>query len=581
MTARELIRWQKQLEIFPDDAATTLGQLMLRLAPTLEAFTLPRDAEQGDVDGFDGIARRGSYERLLPSEWLLRESLPLEFLRRATQAEHSFFQFARRESGPTRSSLALFDAGPDQLGACRLAQLALLLLLAHHAERRGETLNWQHLHRFDQPPVHTLDEHSVRTFLDGRTARRSLPSDLHAWQQRFADHDLWLVGARRLLSEANPAATAISIPESVALEARQLEIRFSALGRPVRERTLQLPEPEQATRLLRNPFEIQRAAPISRPAPARRSNLILNPTGSRLYYLNEGGELIALAVPSSASAHSGTARTYQADSASKIIGVAGLSGKQHWLCVNGGTLTLRSNRDSPLVAQCQSNLGQWPPELWPLMWFPEQRMATFVAPDRSLWRVDFGTGRAHAVAEGVRAVLIGHGAPLVAVDSLLEDGEAGLPRVLAVEPFKVRALVHGTRPWRSVFLGASQHSLHWQLGFEEDPGRLRILVAPVGKGVDHQSFPESVLYPPKGETVVAVHTNQDGQLGFVSLDPSRRTFRIFTRNTERHVFTASSPIAEVVSAGRSGALGFVTAEGELGVVERSGQHRLQRQLAAV
>src|SRR4051812_42507448 len=155
VTGRPLRRWRKQLEIFPEDVASTLGPLMQRLEPALSAFSLPHDAEQGEVDGFNGISRRGSYERLLHSEWLLRESVPLEFLRRATQVEHSFFQIARREPSPTRASLMLFEAGPDQLGACRIAQLALLLLFAHHAELRGESLNWQHLHRMDDPPLHT------------------------------------------------------------------------------------------------------------------------------------------------------------------------------------------------------------------------------------------------------------------------------------------------------------------------------------------------------------------------------------------------------------------------------------------
>jgi hypothetical protein len=580
--ARALVRWQKQLSLFPEEVAATLGELMHRLAPALDALTLPRDSAQGEVDGFDGIARRGSYERLLPSEWLLRESVPLEFLRRASQAEHSFFQLARRESTPTRASLALFDAGPDQLGACRLAQLALLLLLSQQAELRGETLNWQHLHHVDQPPLHTLDEHSVRAFLDGRTARRCTHDDLQDWRARFPDHERWLIGSRRLLGTldaARAASTTISIHERVAADAAELEVRFSAPGKPPCERTLQLPEPDRAARLLRNPFELEPAPHANAPAPRPRSNLVLNPSGTRLYYLNERGQLVALAVPNSASAHAGTARTYQSDNAGSIIGVAGQSGRQHWLCTRNSTLTLRSNGKEPaLVARCSSTLVDQPPALWPMAWF-STRTAVFVAPDRSLWRADFGTGRAHVIGEGVRAFLLRRGEPFVALDSALEHGDPSLPCVLALDSFKEHVVMRGSRPWRSVFLDAGNAD-QWLLGFEEEPGRLRIQARKAGETGDVAALRESVLYPPAGQTVVAVDSGLDGMLGFVSLSENRRRFSSFTRNNERKLFDASSAVADVVSAGDSGAFAFVTIEGELGVLQRSGKHCLQRQLAS-
>jgi hypothetical protein len=580
MTARTLVRWQKQLALFPEDVQSTLGELMHRLAAPLEALTRPRDAAQGEVDGFDGITRRGSYERLLPSEWSLRESAPLEFLRRASQAEHSFFQLARREAAPTRKSLALFESGPDQLGACRLAQLALLLLLVHQSEQRGDTLNFQHLHRIEQPPLHTLDEHSVHAFLGGRTARRTTPSDLHDWRVRFPHHEQWLIGSRRLLGAVDTLNLAISIHERLAPDAQQLEVRFCAPGQPARERTLELPAPDQATRLLRNPFEVVRAPAAITPVPARRSNLLLSPNGARLYYLNQREQLVALAVPNSASAHAGTARTYQSDNAGRIIGVSGSNGTQHWLCARGSTITLRSNnaKEPALVAECASAFEPEQAELWPLIYF-STRTAAFVAPDRSLWRADFGTGRAHVIAQGVRALLRWHGSPLVAVDSALEHGDPSLPCVLEIAPFGDRAVVRGTRPWHSVFLGANGAD-QWLLGLEDEPGKLRIqarrspnigLAAPIS---------ENTLHPPKGETVVAVHCTDVGSLGFVSLDQHRRRFSTFTRNQERKLFYASSAISEVVSAGDSGAFAFVTVEGELGVIERSGRHRLQRQVPA-
>lgn len=577
MSARTLLRWRKQLDLFPEDVAATLGELMHRLAAPLAAISTSRDAEQGDVDGFDGVARRGSYERLLPSEWLLRETLPLEFLRRAAQVEHSFFRLAHRHAAPTHASLVLFDAGPDQLGACRLAQLALLLLLANQAELRGQTLNWQHLHRIDEPPLHTLDEHSVRVFLEGRTPRRSTPDDLHEWRQRFPDHEQWWIGSRRLLGASQAAGPAISIHETLAVETAQLEVRFSAPGKPGRERLLDLPPPEQAARLLRNPFEIERKPAPNTLASTLRSNLLLNPSGSRLYYLNERGQLVALAVPNSASAHAGTARTYQSNNAGTIIGVTGSSGSQHWLCARGSTITLRSNRkEPPLIAQCASPVPEGPPSLWPLLLFAT-RTAAFVAPDRSLWRADFGTGRAHVIAQGVRAILPGSTTPLVAVDRVLAQGDPSLPCVLALDSFRDRVLAQGSCPWRSVFLRASGQE--WLLGTEEEPGKLRIQARQHEVLAVHAPR-ESVLHPPKGQTVIGVDSLPDHTLGFVALDETRRRLSLFTRSEERKLFTANSAISEIVRASDTGAFGFVTAEGELGVIEHWGKHRLQRQLAS-
>jgi len=577
VSARTLQRWKKQLDLFPEDVTATLGELMHRLAAPLSALALPRDAEQGDVDGFDGIARRGSYERLLPSEWLLRETLPLEFLRRASQVEHSFFQIARRQAAPTRASLALFDAGPDQLGACRLAQLALLLLLVHQTESRGEVLNWQHLHRIDDPPLHTLDEHSVRAFLNGRTARRSTPEDLQEWQQRFPNHEQWWIGSPRLLG-AHVAASAISIRESVVVEPAQLEVRFSAPGRAPRERILDLPPPAEAARLLRNPFETERKPAPNVLAGKLRSNLVLNPSGSRLYYRNEREQLVALAVPNSATAHAGTARTYQSDNSGAIIGVTGSSGTQHWLCARGSTVTLRSNRKEPvLVAECQTPIGEGPAALWPLIWFAT-RTAAFVAPDGSLWRADFNTKRAQIIARGVRAMLTGASSPLVAVDSLVSDGdESPRPCVVAIDTLNERVLVRGNCAWRSVFFAPALEG--WMFGVEEESGELRIQARKSRELYMARPLEDAVLHPLRGLTGIG-RDSTGTDLGFVALDETRRRISLFTRREEQRLFTASSAISEVARASQSGAFAFVTVEGELGVVDRDGKHRLQRQLAA-
>src|SRR5205814_2319608 len=83
-----------------------------RLALAIGPLRDSRSARAGEIDGLDGLARRGSYERLLLSEWLLLDEAPDEFLRRAAASEHAFLHLQRRQPGRTRRSIALLDAGP-------------------------------------------------------------------------------------------------------------------------------------------------------------------------------------------------------------------------------------------------------------------------------------------------------------------------------------------------------------------------------------------------------------------------------------------------------------------------------------
>ena len=99
-------------------------------------------APHGTPDGHAGIDTRGLYDRLLATEWALLEELPDEFLRRAVSGEHLFLQQAYQDLAAARQSIVLFDAGPDQLGAPRLAHLAILIVLAQRAAAHDASLQW-------------------------------------------------------------------------------------------------------------------------------------------------------------------------------------------------------------------------------------------------------------------------------------------------------------------------------------------------------------------------------------------------------------------------------------------------------
>ncbi len=113
--------WGPELAMFHDELALALGGLVARVAHAIGPLpSATRDARD-EPDGFGGLARRGPYERLLLTEWLLANELPDEFVRRAVSAEHAFLELEHLSPAIARRTIAVFDAGPSQLGAPRLA----------------------------------------------------------------------------------------------------------------------------------------------------------------------------------------------------------------------------------------------------------------------------------------------------------------------------------------------------------------------------------------------------------------------------------------------------------------------------
>src|SRR5437868_15500748 len=85
-----LQRWRQWLGWFEPTLADALGDLVRRLAELVGPAAAAGGRGAMEPDGLGDLRRRGSYERLLSSEWLLAEELPEEFLRRAAATEHLF-----------------------------------------------------------------------------------------------------------------------------------------------------------------------------------------------------------------------------------------------------------------------------------------------------------------------------------------------------------------------------------------------------------------------------------------------------------------------------------------------------------
>ncbi len=366
---RALQPWAQELELFPSEVATAFAPLLPRLDRLIGPLRASPKQGQGEPDGFDGFSRRGIYDRLLVSEWLLAEEDWLEFARRAATGEHAFLKLAQREPQGAPLSLVVFDAGPSQLGAPRLLHLASLVVLFRRAENSGAYFRWGVLQQPDIAPHETLNESNIRALLLARSSREATPADWQTWQS-FAAHmsqmpqyraeapDCWIVGGERLqralrvLDSQEITSSLLCVRESLEIEGetQRAEIETSQFGaaqaetRQVettqnaarqllvsvvtrenwqskpREIALNLPDGRIGARLLRDPFSV--VAVETRRTPPRFasfSNLLWASATKLMARSADGASLIVYAVPNSPRAGVGKPRLYRPDCSGTVV----------------------------------------------------------------------------------------------------------------------------------------------------------------------------------------------------------------------------------------------------------------------
>ena len=563
-----LAPWAAQLSGIAPDLAVSLGAWARRIAAAIGALGSARSGP-GEPDGLSGIARRGPYERLLVSEWLLAEALPHEFVRRAAMGEQLFLERGVRATHASRRSVALLDTGPDQLGTPRIAQLALLVVLAARADSAGVAFAWG----IAQDPagglVDGFGEAQARRFLAARSPRPPEAEALRAWSDALpppqARDDRWLLGGPGLLALAPPGAACVSIrdvPDPVVREVR-LELRR---GGARAELTLPLPARADCTRLLRDPFHVGAAAPTA--AKGRivpEAGVLWARSGRRIAVRLEDGAVLDAHVPGSPRERPGAARRHRAEG---LVGFGWGRKRQVMLATRhedelrlefghrgtGAVATAEDDVALPTVASPGQPLAAC--HAWPVA----RQQVLVHHPCGDLYVVKTGTASPRvAVAATVVAAVPGAGSRLVCVASagpelellVLEAGRPGR---------RVRKAGGGTgRAFLSAPFGRAVTA------HEERAGSWtgHVLV-----GVDSFSDPLSLhaevsLRPPAGTTVVGTTLGHAGGPALLLLEDDRRDFTLLDERGSRLVHGAGEEVVSAAVSPAHRAFAYTTRAGGL------------------
>ncbi|WP_426755618.1 hypothetical protein [Myxococcus sp. Y35] len=295
--------WASTLSRFPLDVALHLGPMVARLSAVLGATRTPADATAGEPQGYDGLSRRGSFDRLLVSEWLWAMEAPDELVRRAAFGELSYLEPSFRQPRRAHRLVALFDAGPDQLGAPRIAHLALLIVLARRAEAAGATFSWGILQADPGRGCFSgVTPATVEAWLAARDTMPPSAERLEAWRQALAldtdGADAWLIGSPNLAGlQGAHALSRVAVSEVLAPSVRQLEVEVRLASRGRRSVLLDLPPPEDSVRLLKAPFQEGAVAPLARLRAPRLRGFTFSSDGRRLMLFHGDGGVSAMALP--------------------------------------------------------------------------------------------------------------------------------------------------------------------------------------------------------------------------------------------------------------------------------------------
>lgn len=317
--------WAQQLNAFPPELSLALGPLVQRLAGAIQPLHLEEIAGAEDPDGFDGLLNRGSYDRLISSDWLLADEIPEEFNRRAAMHEHLFLKIARRERAHGLGSLALFDSGPDQIGSPRLVHLAALVVLLRRAQLARANFGWGILQNPEMALLHGSSESEIVELLRARSYTAATAKHVEAWLHRAVElnspEEIWLIGGRPLdRVPATPAVSRILVEDVLDLAVRRVSVRVQSIKSRPRGVVLDLPENGACARLLRDPYLLAAAVPRKSPTLIPTSGLVFA-YGSRRVFGKGQNTLLSFPVPNKPSDTPGRVKQHTVGGVGQVVAV--------------------------------------------------------------------------------------------------------------------------------------------------------------------------------------------------------------------------------------------------------------------
>jgi hypothetical protein len=584
-----LAQWAGYLRIFPEEVSVALGPIIQRVSMLIGSPQAQINDKQGEPDGFDGLNRRGTYERLLLSEWMLADELEDEFMRRAVMGEHLFLNPARSSRAGTKASLALFDTGPSQIGSPRIAHIAALIVLANRADSAGSTFSWGVLQQPEMATYRDVNASNVMSLLTARSHREVSDTEIEGWEEHLATwnelDDVWLIGGKRLsLIQTEKRFSRLCVEDTLEPGKRELTVSCNSASGLSSAVTLELPKNNISTRLLRDPFagavpEIQKTAGSTYTG----SSLLFDMTGTRIFTRTAKWGVTVFNVPNSPKAGTGRPKTYHTRRWQSVCAVGRL----------GRAIALISSEDRLVhLEYCRQGKIKLPPgnyagyddnlffrpfsddtQLTPCFSLPWETEIAAIDGAGSLFRFSriqgeprsVGTkavsGTIHLIATNVLAANVLN-SRFAYVGCEWPDGQfrivsigAGVTRTTTLEATALRA-----------FFGPPSRFAHPEFG-------LLALEQNEFQWLVFSEQGERALVKPHGAKVIGVLGDEGGgsEPGLLSLEDDRQTVTLNGRNWRKEIFRAHAPVEHITLSQRLPYIAYSTVGGE--IVVYSVRHR--------
>lgn len=573
-----LAPWSTHLRIFPEEVSLALGPIIQRVSMLIGSPQVRLNNNEGEPDGFDGLNRRGTYEQLLLSEWMLADELEDEFMRRAVMGEHLFLNRAHSSPVGTRASLALFDAGPSQLGSPRVAHIAALIVLANRADSAGSSFSWGVLQQPETPVFRDVNAGNILTLLEARTHSEVSDIQVAAWEEQLTTwsglDDVWLIGGKRLSRiQTERRASRLYVEDVLEPGKHELTLSCSSASGSSSEVTLELPKDDISTRLLRDPFaaavpEIQK----TKPSTYTGSGLLFDMTGTKLFTRTAKWGVTAFNVPNSPRAGTGKPKSYHTRRWQTVCAVGKVGRGIALISAEDRLAHVEYCRQTPTklppgnYTGYDANVFFTPPAdnnplLSPCFSLPGGEDIAAVDAAGSLFRFSrlkgepksLGSrplaGTVQLIATDVLAVNVLDS--LVYVGRQWPDNEF---RIVAAEGMRTTTL--DEKPLRAFFgqpfgLGHPHYGL---LALQQTESHWLVI-----------SEKEELFVAPVGAKVFGVSIDIHGQIqpGLLSLEDDLRTVTINGRTLRREVLYAHAQVEHIVLCQRPPYIAYATVDGEI------------------